>query len=72
MRRANTNATAGGFRATIRTWLEEVMQARFELSEAVMAHKVGNSVTRAYIRTNLLEQRAELMDTWAKHVTTAQ
>lgn len=72
MRRANTKATAGGFRATIRTWLEEVMQARFELSEAVMAHKVGNRVTRAYIRTNLLEQRSKLMDIWAKHVTSSQ
>ena len=72
MRRANTKATAGGFRATIRTWLEEVMQARFELSEAVMAHKVGNRVTRAYIRTNLIEQRSELMDIWAKHVTSSQ
>ena len=69
MRRAKTNATAGGFRATIRTWLEEVVQARFEVSEAIMAHKVGSKVTRAYVRTDLFDQRASLMNAWAKYVT---
>ena len=72
MRRAKTNATAGGFRATIRTWLEEVVQARFELSEAIMAHKVGSKVTRAYVRTDLFEQRADLMNIWAEYVTSAK
>ena len=32
-----------------------------------MGHQVGGKVERAYRRTDLLEKRRELMDTWANY-----
>jgi integrase len=72
LRRAGVNATAGGFRASIRTWLDDVVDARFEVSEAVMAHKVGNKTTRAYARSDLFITRSKIMDRWAEHVLGAE
>jgi hypothetical protein len=32
-----------------------------------LGHQVGNAVERAYRRTDLLEQRRQLMNAWANH-----
>ena len=34
-----------------------------------MAHPVGDDIEQAYIRTDLYERRAELMQAWATHAT---
>jgi integrase len=57
--------TAHGFRATFRTWAEEVATFPHAVIEQAMGHQVGGKVERAYRRTDLLEKRRELMDTWA-------
>jgi integrase len=57
--------TAHGFRATFRTWAEEVATVPHAVVEQAMGHKVGNEVERAYRRTDLLAKRRELMDAWA-------
>tara|TARA_R110000744_G_scaffold62414_2_gene128797 strand:- start:300 stop:1508 length:1209 start_codon:yes stop_codon:yes gene_type:complete len=72
MKRAGSSDTPGGFRASIRTWLDEVVNARFEISEEIMSHKIGTKVTRAYRRTELVEQRALIMERWANFVTGAE
>jgi integrase len=58
--------TAHGFRATFRTWAEEVATVPHAVIEQAMGHQVGNKVERAYRRTDLLERRRELMDAWAR------
>ena len=57
--------TAHGFRATFRTWAEEVATFPHAVIEQAMGHQVGGKVERAYRRTDLLEKRRELMDSWA-------
>jgi integrase len=57
--------TAHGFRATFRTWPEEVATFPHAVIEQAMGHQVGGKVERAYRRTDLLEKRRELMDSWA-------
>ena len=57
--------TAHGFRATFRTWAEEVATFPHAVIEQAMGHQVGGKVERAYRRTDLLEKRRELMDAWA-------
>jgi integrase len=59
--------TAHGFRATFRTWAEEVATVPHAVVEQAMGHQVGNQVERAYRRTDLLERRRELMDAWANY-----
>ncbi len=57
--------TAHGFRATFKTWAEEVATVPHVVVEQAMGHQVGTKVERAYRRTDLLEKRRELMDAWA-------
>jgi integrase len=57
--------TAHGFRASFRTWAEEVATFPQAVIEQAMGHQVGGKVERAYRRTDLLEKRRELMDSWA-------
>jgi integrase len=59
--------TAHGFRATFKTWAEEVATFPHAVVETALGHTVGNAVERAYRRTDLLEQRRGLMDAWARH-----
>jgi integrase len=57
--------TAHGFRATFKTWAEEVATVPHVVVEQAMGHQVGSKVERAYRRTDLLERRRALMETWA-------
>ena len=59
--------TVHGFRATFRTWSEEVASFPHAAIEHAMGHKVGGKVERAYTRTTLLDMRRKLMDAWAAH-----
>ena len=59
--------TAHGFRATFRTWAEEVATVPHAVIEQAMGHQVGGAIERAYRRTDLLEKRRELMDAWAAY-----
>jgi integrase len=59
--------TAHGFRATFRTWAEEVTGFPHAVIEQAMGHAVGSQVERSYRRTDVLERRRELMEAWANH-----
>jgi len=59
--------TAHGFRATFKTWAEEVATSPHAVIEHAMGHKVGGKVERAYTRTTLLDMRRKLMDAWAAY-----
>jgi integrase len=69
MRRNGLAARPHGFRTSLRTWLAECTDASHDLSEAVLGHAVGNKVSRAYQRSDLLEQRRVLLDRWATFVS---
>lgn len=62
---SNRRITAHGFRATFRTWAEEATGFPHAVIEEAMGHQVGNSVERAYRRTDVIEQRRELMRSWS-------
>ena len=68
LRRLGVDATVHGFRTSFRTWASEVAHAEFEIAEAALAHQIGNSVSRAYNRTSLLERRRPLMESWSRYV----
>ena len=59
--------TAHGFRATFKTWAEEVATFPHAVIEHAMGHKVGGKVERACTRTTLLDMSRRLMDAWAAH-----
>ena len=57
-----------GMRSSFRDWCSETGVAR-EVAEASLAHVVKNKVEAAYARSDLLEQRREVMESWAQYVT---
>ena len=59
-------ATAHGFRSSFRDWASENGYPR-DLAERALAHTISNQAEAAYHRTDLLEQRRSMMETWALH-----
>lgn len=60
--------TGHGFRATARTMLHERLGYSPEVIEAQLAHTVRDSLGRAYNRTEFVEQRREMLQTWADYL----
>jgi integrase len=61
-------ATVHGFRSSFRDWADENTSASHSAMELSLAHRVGPAVEQAYARSDLLEQRRVLMDTWAEYL----
>ena len=57
-----------GFRSSFRDWAAECSGASRDAIELSLAHDVGNAVERAYFRTDLLEKRRPLMQSWADYL----
>lgn len=66
-RMTGTNATMHGFRSTFRDWCAET-GVPDTVAEKCLMHSTGNAVVQAYQRSDLLEQRREVMQRWADAV----
>jgi integrase len=60
-----------GFRATFRTWVEEQTDTPFEIAEAVLGHVVEGEVVRAYQRSDRIEKRKLLLQSWSETLLAA-
>lgn len=65
LRKLRQGFTVHGFRSSFKDWSIEQTDYPNELSEQALGHIVGNSVERAYRRTNMLEKRKILMNDWS-------
>ena len=62
-------ATVHGFRSSFKNWTLEQTDTPWVVSEAALAHSLGNSTEQAYARSDLFERRRTLMQQWADYVT---
>ena len=60
-------ATAHGMRSSFRDWASERGYQR-DLCERALAHTISNQSEAAYHRTDLMDQRRDMMAAWANHV----
>ena len=60
--------TGHGFRAMARTLLAERLNVDEAVIEAQLAHAVRDALGRAYNRTEFLEQRRKMLQTWADYL----
>jgi integrase len=60
--------TGHGFRAMARTMLAERLGVAEAVIEAQLAHSVRDTLGRAYNRTEFMEQRRQMMQTWADYL----
>jgi len=71
-RMGHENLTQHGFRSSFRSWAQETVNAPHEAVERCLAHAVGNKVSQAYARSDMLEQRRPIMDAWAVFLSPKQ
>ena len=69
LRENGVAAVPHGFRSSFRDWAAECTPFAREVMEAALAHQTTDAVEAAYLRSDLLERRRELMDRWAKYIT---
>jgi integrase len=62
--------TVHGFRSTFKDWARETTAFQNEIVEAALAHVIGDKTEAAYVRSDVLEKRAKLMEAWAKYCAT--
>ena len=53
-----------GLRTSFRVWAAEQSSASWAAIEMSLGHNVGNAVEQAYFRSDLLDQRRELLQAW--------
>ncbi len=68
MRDSNVGYVPHGFRASFKTWALENGHNR-DITELCLAHKVYSKVEAAYVRTESLKERRELMQAWSDYVS---
>ncbi|WP_420011502.1 tyrosine-type recombinase/integrase [Tateyamaria sp.] len=61
------SATIHGFRATLRTWMQD-HNVPWEISETALAHKVGNKASQAYTRSAVVGLRLPIMRDYAAFI----
>lgn len=61
------NATVHGFRSSFRDWAGNVSSFPREVTETALAHVIGDKAEQAYRRSDALEKRRKLMETWAAY-----
>ena len=70
-RKEDLDCTPHGFRSSFRDWAKAEYRARFEAIELALAHNVGTSVTQAYDRDTLVQERRAMMQQWGDYLDPA-
>jgi integrase len=60
--------TVHGLRSTFRDWAGERTSYPERLAEVALAHQLTDKAQKAYWRGDLMEQRRQMMDAWAKYL----
>ena len=66
--RLEIESTVHGSRSSFKDWAIEQTAFPWIVSEAALAHNLGNSTETAYARSDLFDKRRELMQAWADYI----
>ena len=67
LRELKIEAVPHGFRSSFRNWCAENNVDR-EIAEQALAHTIKNATEAAYLRSDILDLRRELMRTWGDYL----
>jgi integrase len=62
------DADVYGFRTSFRTWAQEQANFPREVAEAALAHGVTDRSEAAYARSDHIEKRRRMMESWASYL----
>jgi integrase len=68
LRRHESVVTVHGMRSALRTFALDEARTAFEVAEFALGHVVGDAAAQAYLRSDALERRRELVDKWGAFV----
>ena len=68
LRDLDIEAVPHGFRSSFRDWASERTNTPHAVMESALAHTIRDKVEAAYARSDLLEKRAILMESWAAYL----
>ncbi len=68
LKRLKVPAVPHGFRSSFRHWTAEKSGVGWAVAETALAHNVGNATERAYLRSDMFEERRGLMQDWADYI----
>lgn len=68
MRRMGLGYVPHGLRSTFRDWAAEKTNFPRDLAEKALAHVLTSAVEAAYQRSDMLERRREMMESWADYI----
>ncbi len=66
-RMGREDITVHGFRSTFKDWCRDRSNFPNEISEAALAHVIGDKTEAAYARGDALAKRRQLMAAWARY-----
>ena len=66
----SSGITVHGLRSSFRTWCQE-SGVEEVLAEMCLTHLVGSRTRNSYARSNMLEQRMEVMTEWANYLNSS-
>lgn len=69
MIRSKAGGRPHGFRSSFDTWCAETQNVSSQVTKAALSHTFETKVGQAYRRTDFLELRTPLMQSWANYVT---
>jgi integrase len=67
LKKLGCTSTVHGFRSTFRDWAAETTSFPSEVCETALSHAVLSQTVRAYLRSDLLEARRDLMEAWGRY-----
>jgi integrase len=67
LKRLGYKTTIHGLRSSFRDWAGEQTNFAREVCEAALAHVNGDATERAYARSDMLEKRGRLMESWSEY-----
>lgn len=62
------HATPHGFRTSFRSWVQDTEACTYDVAETVLAHVVGSHIERSYARSDMLDRRRIVMESWSSFV----
>lgn len=71
LREMGYQITIHGFRSTFKDWVEDNDICSWRVSETILGHTVKTDTEGAYARSDLLDRRRPVMESWANYVTGA-
>jgi integrase len=69
LRRMKCEVTVHGFRSSFRDWATEVDKTEYATAERCLAHAVGSDAALSYDRSDRLDLRRPVMQSWSDFVT---